>query len=153
MLMRSIIITVIMIIIIVYIQQLIILYGQGQHQLLKGNDSFTANGGLTIPSGQTLTVNGLPSPLTLTRARLLNASGGLTTGSNQNIPLASKYTASTSGQLGYTRHRTSKKQSLQSKFCPQSFKNFHSQKGAVVLCVQYNDFYLRIVLVHPPNCC
>ena len=76
----------------------------------------TANGGITIPAGQSLTVNGTFSPSAITASGLITANGGLTIpsgqtltvnggltmGANKNITLASTFTAPTSGQLGYT---------------------------------------------------
>ena len=62
----------------------------------------TANAGLTIPSGQTLTVNGSINSSTITASGLITANAGLTMGFNQNITLASTFTTPTAGQLGYT---------------------------------------------------
>jgi hypothetical protein len=63
----------------------------------------TANGGLTIPSGQTLTVNGTFSPSTVSPSGLITANGGITMANNQYIQMSTSNTTapSSTGQIGY----------------------------------------------------
>ena len=56
-----------------------------------------ANAGLTIPSGQTLTVNGTFAPSSITTAGLITANGGLTIPSGQTLTVASGATLSVLG--------------------------------------------------------
>lgn len=62
----------------------------------------TANGGITIPSGKTLTANGGLSCTTQSASGLITANGGLTLGSGQGITFSSTGYLPTSTQLGYT---------------------------------------------------
>ena len=69
---------------------------------ITATPTITANGGLTVPSGQTLTVNGSLIANTITASGLITASAGLTIPSGQSLTAnggISTTTLSTSGKI------------------------------------------------------